>query len=260
MSAIDGSSKKPRLSLLIPAARMGDAGDPQAVWGDVRVALASIAAYAPDLDVVLAWNGREEPRHLPPNPNVRVVKQAEGIRTASAAWNFAASQTDAEELLVFGDDCVLLPDTVDLLLEDVKVAEQASGNPKIGFVGARSNYVKGPQNIRSPNGSELGGIRFASEGQVFAIDMIVPIAAWIRHEVFDEVGGFPNTNWYGDDLMCWDLVNAGYTHYLSRAYVHHVGQRATGEGKSSQVLHEEGIAWLRANRPDFLEGKLGMAA
>lgn len=249
----------PKLSLLLPAARMGQADDPQAVWGDVRVALASIAAYAPDLDVVLAWNGREEPRHLPPNPNVRLIKQAEGIRTGSAAWNFAATQTDAEELIIFGDDCVLLPDSVELMRDDVLIAEQNSERP-VGYVGARSNYVKGPQNIRSSNGSQLGGIRYESEAQIFAIEMIVPVAAWIRHEVYDEVGGFADTNWFADDLMSWDLERAGYQHFLSRAYVHHVGQRATGEGKSNQVLYDEGIAWLRANRPDFLESKLGIPA
>lgn len=248
----------PKLSILIPAARMGD-GDPQACWGDVRVALASIAAYAPEVDVVLAWNGREEPQHLPHNPMVRLVKQEEGIRTASAAWNFAARHTDAEELLVFGDDCVLLPDTLELLLADVALADQVEGAPP-GFVGARSNYVKGPQNIRSSNGGQLSGIRFDSEGRVFQTDMIVPIAAWIRHDVFDQVGGFPNTNWFGDDVICWDLERLGYRHYVSRAYVHHVGQRATGEDRSSQRLLEEGIAWLREHRPDFLEGKLGLSA
>ena len=78
--------------------------------------------------------------------------------------------------------------------------------------------------------------------------------------MFDEVGGFPNTNWFADDLCSWDLARLGYRHYVSRAYVHHVGQRATSEGSSSQRLYDEGIAWLRANRPDFLEAKLGMAA
>lgn len=249
---------KSSLSILLPAARMGD-GDPQACWGDVRVALQSIAAYAPDVDVVFAWNGREEPQHLPHNPNVRLVRQEEGIRTASAAWNFAARQTDADELLVFGDDCVLLPDTLELLREDVALADGVTDAPP-GFVGARSNYVKGPQNIRSANGGNLGGIRFDSEGRVFQTDMIVPIAAWIRHDVFDEVSGFPNTNWFGDDVICWDLENRGYRHYVSRAYVHHVGQRATGEGSSSQRLYDEGIAWLREHRPDFLEAKMGMQA
>ncbi|MFT4034756.1 MAG: hypothetical protein QM679_04175 [Patulibacter sp.] len=243
-----------KLSILLPAARMGD-GDPQACWGDVRVALASIAAYAPNLEVVLAWNGREEPRDLPPNPNVRLVKQADGIRTGSAAWNFAAQQTDADELLILGDDCVLLPDTIELLLADAARVGQFEEAPP-GFVGARSNYVKGPQNIRFPNGSELDAIRFDSEAQIFQSEMIVPIAAWIRHEVFERVGGFPNTNWFADDIISWDLQQLGYRHYISRAYVHHVGQRATGEARTNERLLDEGLAWAREHRPDFYDAKL----
>jgi GT2 family glycosyltransferase len=240
------------LSILIPAARMGTADDPQAVWGDVRVALASIAAYAPGVDVVLAWNGREEPRDLPANPSVRLVKQAEGIRTASAAWNFAASQTDADELLIFGDDCVLLPDSLEVLLTDVSAVHAARPDGKIGMVGARSNYVKGPQNIRLANDGEFNGLRFDSEQRIFEVPMIVPVAAWVRHEALDLVGGFPNTNWYGDDLFCWDLQQAGYHHFVSRAYVHHVGERATGENSNQRKLHEAGMTWLREHRPDFL--------
>lgn len=254
------SQTAPRsLSILIPAARFGDGGDPQALWGDVRVALASIAAYAPGVDVVLAWNGPEQPRDLPANPSVRLVEQAPGIKTASAAWNFAAAQTDADELLVVGDDCVLLPDTLPVLLEDVDFITKQAPDAKLGFVGARSNYVKGPQNIRSSNGGELAGIRYSTEGQIFQTDMVVPIAAWVRHAVLDSVGGFPNTNWFGDDVICWDLANAGHRHYVSRAYVHHVGERATGEGKSNQTLLDEGLAWLREHRPDFMAEKLGMA-
>ncbi|MDQ8045005.1 MAG: hypothetical protein AAGC46_11950 [Solirubrobacteraceae bacterium] len=247
------------VSILIPAARMGASEeDAQTVWGDVRVALASIAAYAPGVDVVLAWNGREEPRDLPPNPHVRLVKQIEGIRTASAAWNFAATQTDADELLILGDDCVLLPDSLPLLFDDLATihASQPEGG-KVGIVGTRSNFVSGPQNIREANGGERAGIRFDSEARIFAVEMIVPVAAWVRHDVFDSVGGFPNTNWFGDDLLSFDLQNAGYTHYVSRAYVHHVGQRATGEGKSDQQLYDEGMAWLAEHRPDFLRARLG---
>jgi hypothetical protein len=246
------------LSILIPAARMGTADDPQAVWGDVRVALASIAAYAPGIDVVLAWNGREEPRDLPTNPRVRLVKQIEGIRTASAAWNFAATQTDAEELLILGDDCVLLPDSLDLLFDDIATIERSqTAGQKLGIVGTRSNFVSGAQNIREANGGQRQGIRFDSEARIFAIEMVVPVAAWVRHDVFDSVGGLPNTNWFGDDLFSWDLANAGYTHYLSRAYVHHVGERATGESRSQQDLYDEGIAWLEEHRPDFLKARLG---
>ena len=240
------------LSILLPAARRSSREEAQTVWGDLRVALASIAAYAPGVDVVVGWNGLEEPADLPPNPCVRLVRQAEGITTGSAAWNWCAQQTDAEEIVVLGDDCVLHPDSLRLLLEDAAHVTAAFPDRDPAFVGARSNYVKGLQNIRWAHGEELRAIAFPHEQTVYATDMVVPVAAWIRHEVFDSIGGFPETNWFADDLACWDLKRLGHDHYVSRAYVHHVGERGTGQGKDSSVLLAEGLAWLRENRRDFL--------
>ena len=248
------------LTIILPAARFSTPVNAQSVWGDLRVALASIQAYAPTIDVLVGWNGTEEPSDLPHNSRMKLLRQAPGISTGSEAWNWCAGQTDASELLILGDDCVLHPDTVRLLLEDVNTIGRLCAEP-IGFVGCRSNYVKGPQNIRLANGAgQLAGIGYDTEQQIFGVDMVVPVAAWIRHETFDAVGGFPPTNWFADDVCCWDLVNMGYRHFVSRAYVHHVGARATGQGKSTQVLLDEGVAWLRANRPDFLEMKLGIAS
>lgn len=244
------------LSILLPAARRSGPEDAQAVWGDLRVCLQSILAYAPGTDVVVGWNGREEPRDLPVNPDVRLLRQPPGITTGSEAWNWCATQTDADELLVLGDDCVLHPDSLRLLLEDVGMLRRTRG--RVGFVGCRSNYAKGVQNVRSPNGSTKMGLTFPSEATIFEVDMVVPVAAWIEHTVFDLVGGFPATNWFADDVCSFDLARLGYHHFVSRSYVHHVGERATGQGKSSQALLEEGLAWLAEHRPDFLQDKLGI--
>lgn len=241
------------LSILLPVARRSTPETAQLVWNDLRVALAAISAYAPEADVVVGWNGAEEPRDLPKNPNVRLIPQPEGITTASEAWNFCASQTDAEELLVTGDDVVFHPETVRLLLEDVAFIRENLKDRKIGFVGARSNYVKGAQNIRAANGGQLAPsmLAYDSEQTIVAAPMVVPIASWIEHATFDLVGGFPNTNWFGDDLICWDLVRQDHMHFVSRAYVHHVGERSTGQGESWAKLLEEGLAWLSEHRPDF---------
>lgn len=245
-------------TILLPAARRSTPEEAQAAWGDLRVALASVRAYAPDVDVVVGWNGLEEPRHLPDNPRVRLLRQPPGITTGSEAWNWCATQTDADELLILGDDCVLHPDTVRLLVEDARALEAAFPG-RIGFVGCRSNYVKGPQNVRMANGADrLAAIAYDTEQRLVEVDMVVPVAAWIRHDVFDLVGGFPPTNWFADDVCCFDLVKLGFRHFVSRAYVHHVGERATGQGKSPASLLEEGLAWLQANRPDFCQAKLGL--
>lgn len=242
------------LSILIPAARRATPETAQTCWGDLRVALASIAAYAPGIDVVVGWNGLEEPRDLPPNPCARLLRQAPGITTASDAWNWCATQTTADELLIVGDDVVLHPDTLRLLLEDVATIRRERPQQKLGFVGARSNFVKGAQNIRAPNGGQLppNQMAWTSEASIIEVPMVVPIAAWVEHRVLDEAGGFPGTNWFADDIVCWDLRHRGYVHYVSRAYVHHVGERSTTEtAGNQQKLLEQGLRWIRANRPDY---------
>ena len=69
------------LSIVLPAARRAAPGEEQSCWGDLRVALASVAAYAPGVDVVVGWNGAGEPRGLPDNPSMRLLRQAPGIAT-----------------------------------------------------------------------------------------------------------------------------------------------------------------------------------
>lgn len=239
------------LSILLPAARQSTPEEAQSCWGDLRVALASIAAYAPGTDVVVGWSGREEPRDLPPNPAMRLMPQAEGIRTGSEAWNWCAQQTDADYLLILGDDCVLHPSSVPALLEDsIWLKKNLPGTP-VGLLGARSNYVKGPQNIRYSAGESLDAIQYQNEQKILEVPMVVPVAALIRRDVFQSVDGFPRTNWFADDIMSWDLRNAGFRHFASRAYVHHVGQRATGQDSSSLDLWNKGLQWVQANRPDF---------
>jgi len=248
------------LSILLPTARRSTPEDAQVVWGDLRVALASVAAYAPGVDLVVAWNGLEKPEDLPPNPCMRLLRQPEGIATGSEAWNWCATQTSAEHLLVLGDDCVLHPDTLGLMLQDIETIHREAPLEPIGFVGTRSNYVKGPQNVRNGTGTESSAVQFDSELLILRTEMVVPVCAWVEHVVFDLVGGFPATNWFADDVICWDMSRLGYTHFVSRAYVHHVGQRATAQGKSNQVLAEEGLHWLQRHRPDFLVERLGMTA
>lgn len=243
------------LSILLPSARKATPDTAQSCWGDLRVALASILAYAPEYEVIVGWNSLEEPRDLPRLPNMRLLRQAPGITTGSEAWNWCAEQTQADQLLFLGDDCVLHPDTIRLMLQDVDTIHKELPDRRIGFLGARSNYVKGPQNIRSPNSGQLLGNSMAhtSEARIIEVSMVVPVAAWIEHRVFDEVGSFPRTNWFADDLICWDLRNLGYNHFVSRAYVHHVGERGTGQVGGQQSLLEKGVLWLKENRPDFYE-------
>ncbi len=191
----------------------------------------------------------------PPNPRLVLVRQPEDARSYGEAYQFAVERATAEEIILLNDDAVLLPTTVPVLLEDVELLRRHRPPVRPGFVACRSNFAPGAQNIRSPNGGTLRGglVRWTTEQSILAAERVSPIAAWIERRALREIGGFPPINWFSDDLMCFDLSRRGYTHFVSRAYVHHVGMRATTEdGTTPRDLLEEGLAWVRRHRPDFL--------
>ncbi|MBC3763787.1 glycosyltransferase family 2 protein [Quadrisphaera oryzae] len=244
------------LSILLPTARRTAPGQEQTAWDDLRVALASVKAYAPGVEVIVGWAGAEEPRDLPANPAMRLLRQPPGITTGSEAWNWCAEQAGGDELLILGDDCVLHPDSVTRLLEDVALLRAQVPAISLGFVGARTNFAKGPQNVRYANEGQLGSVQFSSEAEIHEVPMVVPVLAWVEKAVFDGVGGFPATNWFADDLISWDLTRTGHRHFISRSYVHHVGQRASAQGRTDDDMLQAGLQWLRAHRPDFLASQL----
>jgi hypothetical protein len=122
---------------------------------------------------------------------------------------------------------------------------------KVGFLGARSDYVLPDQNIRFPvDGDRRSSLAWESEQQIKVAPVIAPIWASISREAWN-VAKFPSTNWYSDNIICHDLNVAGYQHFVSRAYVHHAGSQTIGvDFKKS---HEEPRAWILENRPDMYE-------
>ncbi len=243
------------VSIVIASSRRGDPSRPLATWADLIMAANSVTLYAPSCELVVAWKGPCPPEGLLRNPRLVIVRQPEAARSYGEAYQFAVEQASGDELILLNDDAVLLPDTVPTLLEDVSLLRRHRPPVKPGFVACRSNVAPGPQNIRSSNGGTLHGglMRWSTEQTILAADRVSPIAAWIERRALEEIGGFPPINWFSDDLMCFDLARRGYTHFVSRAYVHHVGMRATTEdGTTPQQLLEEGLAWVRRHRPDFL--------
>lgn len=236
------------MTILIASARNGDPRDPR-LWADLALCLESCRLYAPGHAVVCAWRGPREPDLAAPHPQLTLVPQPEAARTFGAAFDALYRQAPGEDLFVLNDDTVLMPDTVALLEEDARLLDRA--HPRWGFLGCRTNYAKGPQNIRQPNGAELRGVRYESEAKILEVQAIALVAALVRRSALEAIGGFPDLNWYSDDLMSWDLARRGYKHFVSRAYVHHVGMRSTGQDRSMDDLNREGQAWVRKHRPDF---------
>ena len=151
-------------------------------------------------------------------------------------WHMAEMFFKYDEIIIANDDIVLNPDSYRLLVEDVKRCKGLFKD-KLGFVAARSNEVRPCQNIRN----NLPETSFPVEG-------ISPLFAYISKKAF-ETAQFPPINWFSDDVMCEDLNQKGFRHFVSRSYVHHVGSSTIG--KDNKKNFDDAIGWVSENRPDY---------
>ena len=196
---------------------------------------ASVRAYASEHDLLVA------------GPSGQLANRATNFGdayNAALAHVFAAE----EECIVANDDVVLKPNTMSMMLADV--ASLKHQVPRLGFVGARSDFVLPAQNVRFPDGPDdrLRYLRWLSETQVKPAAVIAPIFAYLSREAF-VTAQFPPLNWYSDNVICADLQAAGYRHFVSRAYVHHAGAQTTG--MNAGKLIEAAKPWICANRPAY---------
>ena len=222
----------------------------------ITILLESIKVYAPTIPVYIysvdVARGERFKRIL---PNV-IVRPNTG-RNFGDSYNEAISDVygriAVDSLIVANDDVVINPETIKLLAEDCKVIRDHA--QKMGFLGARSDYVLPDQNIRFPvHDDKQQGLYWASEGQIKETAVIAPIFATITREAW-KVAKFPSTNWYSDNIICHDLQEAGYRHFVSRAYVHHAGSQTVG--MDYKKCHEEPREWIKAHRPDMYEAIYG---
>jgi len=152
-------------------------------------------------------------------------------------------------ILIANDDIVFHPNTWKVFNDDLESIRTELPQTKMGLVGVRSDYVIWAQNIRHPGSSqEKDGLRWTKEQEILLTPVVAPILAWISREAW-QTAQFPPTNWYSDNVLCWDLQQAGFQHFISRAYVHHAGSQTVGE--SSKALHDEAWPWVERNRPQL---------
>ena len=158
------------------------------------------------------------------------------------AYNFAAREAFKrhDEILICNDDIVFTPTTWAVLLEDVACMRQAI--PNLGYVATRSDYARGELNVRSGRG-KIEFLRYASERHIVEAPVIAPICAWVHRDAWVD---FPPINWFSDDVQCLDMKRR---HFISRAYVHHVGSQTCGQ--DAQRCYKDAEPWLRANRPEL---------
>jgi hypothetical protein len=219
----------------------------------VTILLESIKVYAPQLPIYLCSNdlrlwGDIRSRMSGLNVIFRPNPAANFGDAYNSGIDYAFSQGH-DSLIVSNDDVVLTPTTLDLLAKDAELLQE--NNINVGFLGARSDYVLPDQNIRFPvHDDRQEGLRWASEAKIKETGVIAPIFATISKKAWD-VAKFPSTNWYSDNIICHDLQEAGFRHFVSRAYVHHAGSQTVGT--DFKKCHEEPREWIKANRPDVYE-------
>lgn len=158
------------------------------------------------------------------------------------AYNFAAREAFKrhDEILVCNDDIVFTPTTWAVLMADVEHLRKVV--PDLGYVATRSDYARGEQNVRSGRG-KIDFLRYQSERHIVETPVIAPICAWIHRDAWVD---FPPINWFSDDVQCADMKRR---HFISRAYVHHVGSQTCGQ--DAQRCYEDAEPWLLANRPEL---------
>ena len=159
-----------------------------------------------------------------------------------------AALKDWSSCIVANDDIVLTPTSVKVLLEDVAII-QTMHSVKAGWVASRTDAARSCQNVRITEKPErLNFFKFPSEAHIKMVGEVSPIFAWISSDAFEEAK-FPPLNWYSDDVHCRDLIEKGYSHFVSASYVHHIGSNTIG--MNGKQLHQDAMPWLLENRPKY---------
>ena len=199
------------------------------------VLLASIDQYVPlEVTVFVSGSDLRLPRH-------RTINMRNEGNNFGDSYNKVVKAAFAmfDDVIVANDDIVLTPTSYSLLMEDVELLPGDTG-----WVSAKSDYVRGLQNIREFKQRE--GIRYMEEGKIIPTEIISPLFAYIHKDKWVD---YKPINWYSDDIQCLEIKANGYQNYVSRSYVHHVGSQTIG--MDHQKNHLEAEAWIKENMPEL---------
>lgn len=199
------------------------------------VLLSSIDQYVPE-DVVVFVSGSDLslPRH-------KVINIRNDGHNFGESYNQVvhAAYEMFDDVIVANDDIVLTPSSYELLIADVELLPEDTA-----WVSAKSDYVRGLQNIRAFK--EREGIRYMEERKIIPTDIISPLFGYIHKDKWVD---YKPINWFSDDIQCLEIKANGYKNYVSRSYVHHVGSQTIGmdHGKNQREAEE----WIKVNMPEL---------
>jgi len=209
------------------------------------VLLKSIELYVPeDVEIYICGSDYKLPKHKTHNFE-------HTYDTGGKAWNFMTQKVfeNHDYGVACADDAVLNPDSYQQLIEDLELLLSAGKN--VGLLAARTNYAKGWQNIRYGHG-ELIGLNYEGESKILGVDYVAGIFNTVSKSTFIP---YPPIDWYSDDIQCLDMINNGSQHYVSRAYVHHVGSMTYG--RNYKECSDASKEWVKENRPELYKTFFG---
>lgn len=160
-----------------------------------------------------------------------------------------AVEAKYKRIVIANDDIVLRPDTLTKLVED---ADDLDANGiRWQWLAARTDWVRhNEQNIRFPYANRgLRAVGYPEEEHIVPAQTISPIFAMIRADRWKDIGDFAPISWFSDDEHCYRGSKLGYTNYVSRAYVHHVGSQTMSNWDAAR---DQSIRTLATFNPDFI--------
>lgn len=189
------------------------------------VMMKSIEEYVPHhVEVYLQYKEHEALKYTLRKHKLHLKKQHPQVKSFGDAYNdiCGVAFKDHNTILICNDDIVFDPTTFDQLCKDwQELHEHEELNP--GYLAARSNLARGVQNVRwNEKGSKPKGLKYEHEGEMIQTDLIAPICAVISKHSWIP---FLPINIASDDVQCLMMRKKGFQHFVSRAYVHHVGNQ-----------------------------------
>lgn len=201
------------------------------------VLIASIEAYVPpDVELYIAHTCDMPVIHT---GSRKVYTYKTDASNYGEAYNFIVNKAFEKHNLaiVCNDDVVFTPTTYQLLLQDMEITTKQFGFQNVGWLGARTDYAVGMQNIRHipslyPDiNFTQNQIKHEKEYFIREVEFIAPICGLVSQQNWVD---YLPINYFSDNLQCRQMKINGKRHFISRAYVHHVGSKSL-QGHETEI-------------------------